>query len=326
VKATRRSPAGEFRRASVLHRTQAGPRGTLPGYLALAVNRRGRAVVAWETLDDDMDGIRARSRVQAVIGTTAGSWTRARRVSTQGRESVRPEVAIDRSGRATVVWTEGRRARWRITTASREVGAPWQLPRGLSRPQEQAGLPQLAALATGELAVAYGFRGPKTSGIRVRRWAPGTGWARPQTSPCAMRGCAEGWTDAAMSAELRVSVAWVGRGGAVRVDDLTATGQASRARVAGPRSVFYGIEIAVNEAGDAVVGWTSVEGGHHPVQGAYRPRGGRWEQAQNLSANRGDSWGPALVVEDDGAATAVWSHGTNAEFSSIVRARTHPAK
>jgi hypothetical protein len=127
-----------------------------------------------------------------------------------------------------------------------------------------------------------------------------------------------------MDGEGRVSVAWAGRGGAAWVDDLSATGERTRSRLAGPRSVFYGMNIAANLAGDAVVGWVSVDGGHHPVQGAYRPRGGSWEPAQNLSARRGDSWGPELVVEDDGAATAVWSHGTDAEFSSIVRARSHP--
>jgi hypothetical protein len=325
VKATRRSPSGSWGRHVALHRTPTGRRGTLPRDLVLAVNERGRAVVAWATADDDRDAVYARPRVQAVVGTAAGTWSRARTLSKPGAASGSPEVALDRAGRATVVWGEARRGGSRVVAASREIGGPWQGPQGLSRWWKQTGSPQLAALASGELAVAYGVRGPGTSAIRVRRWAGGTGWARPQTSPCpARQWCGQAWTDAAMDGEGKVSVAWTGRGGAVWVDDLSVTGEVARARVAGPRSVFYGMNIAVNPAGDAAVGWTSVDGGHHPVQGSYRPLGGSWEPAQNLSARRGDSWGPELVIEGDGAATALWSRGTDAELSSIVQGRTHP--
>jgi hypothetical protein len=326
VKATRRSPSSSWSKHAVLHRTPTGRRGTLPRDLVLAVNDRGRAVVAWQTADDDIDEVSTRPRVQAVVGTAAGTWSRARTLSKRGLTSTSPEVALDRTGRATVVWADVRRGGSRVVAASREIGTPWQGPQGLSRRWKQTGAPQLTALGSGELAVAYGVRGPKTSGIRVRRWAHDTGWARPQILPCpARQWCGQAWTDAAMNGEGRVSVAWAGRGGAVWVDDLSATGERTRSRLAGPRSVFYGMNIAVSLAGDSVVGWVSVDGGHHPVQGAYRPRGGSWEPARNLSARRGDSWGPELVVEDEGDATALWSHGTNAEFSSIVRARSHPA-
>jgi hypothetical protein len=325
VKATRRSPSGSWSKPVVLHRTPAGRRGSLPRDLELAVNDRGRAVVAWETVDDDRDEAYTRPRVQAVVGTAADTWSRPRTLSRRGLTSTSPEVALDRAGRATVVWADVRRGGSRVAAASREIGAPWQGPQVLSGRRKQTGVPQLTSLASGELAVAYGVRGSRTSGIRVRRWAHDTGWTRTQTSPCpARQWCGQAWTDAAMDGESKVSVAWAGRGGAVWVDDLSAAGERTRSRLARPRSVFYGMNIAVNPSGDAVVGWVSVDGGHHPVQGAYRPRGGSWEPPRNLSARRGDSWGPALVVENDGTATAVWSHGTNAEFSSIVRARNHP--
>lgn len=325
VRAARRTTSGEWSAPERLHRTAAGRRGTRPGYLQLAVNHRGRAVVAWETVDDDRDGVYARSRVQAVVGTAAGAWTRARRLSTRGVEGIRPEVALDRAGRATVVWADLLDRRWRVMAASRAVRETWSDARVLSRRREQAGPPQVTGLPGGDLAVAWGFVARGSTGIRVRRWSRTTGWSRAVTSDWAVGRRGGGWTDVAMAGDGKVTVVWTGGAGAVWAADLDASDAWTRARVAPPGSVFYGLEVVVNQKGDTVVGWTSVDNGHHPVQAAYRSHAGSWGEPVDISAARGDSWGPASVLEGDGDAVAVWSRGTDAEFSSLVRSRAYSA-
>jgi hypothetical protein len=144
---------------TIIHRTTAGVRGTRPADLDLAVNALGRAVVSWETMDDDRDATYARSRVQAAVGGPGGKWTRATTLSSPRRDAFGSKVALSRTGRAVVVWDEITGSRGQIMTASRDAGEGWVPARSLSRRLGHPADPQLAALPSGELAVAWNSGG-----------------------------------------------------------------------------------------------------------------------------------------------------------------------
>ena len=100
VLAERRATGGAWTAAVTLHTTPSGSAvGTYPGYLQLSVNAAGRAVVAWETVDDDADAVYAPTRAQAVIGGRGGGWGRTTTLAGPVGTSYRPVVVMGRDGR-----------------------------------------------------------------------------------------------------------------------------------------------------------------------------------------------------------------------------------
>lgn len=324
VKASRMAHGGAWSEPVVLHRTATGSaRGAFAGNLELAVNDRGRAVVAWNTIDDDRDVIRAKAHVQAVVGRASGRWSRVRTLS--GRQpGYGPEVAIDRASRSFVVWTEASGRGQRVMAASRRVGERWRDAVALTRWSHGIGGGQLAAQPSGQVVAAWLYDGPESSGIRVARWTSGSGWAAAGRVPGMRRG--PGWMDLGIDGSGAVTVGWSNRADAVWTAERTSAGVWTRERVTPAGSVFYGLRLLVNHAGDALMGWESVDGGHHPVQAAYRPRSLDWGPVTRLSAARGDAWG-TLALGQDGDAVAAWAYTRDTQDPSVwVQARSFTGK
>ena len=322
VQAVRRSAGGSWGEPTTLHRTAAGVRGTRPANLDLAVNARGRAAVSWETMDDDLDSTYARSRVQAVVGGPGAGWSRARTLSTASRDSFAAKIAVSRAGRVAVVWDETTgSSRGQIMTTFRAPGEGWAKSRPLSRLAHPAD-PQLAALPSGRLAVAWTAVGSEP-GITLRRWSPRSGWSRATAVPGVK--VDPWWMTIGMDDAGVVTVAWSNQAKAVWVARQTAQGGWNRTRVAPSGSVFYDLQLVVNGAGDAVLGWDGRAGDGHVAQAAYRSRGGSWTAASTLSDPQGDAAGLALCLAGNGTATAAWLFGPRAGSVSRIQARSYGA-
>ncbi len=326
VKASMLRVSGTWTRPVVLHETPSGPLGTRPTYLELSVNRGGAAVVGWQTMDDDEAPPYADSAVQAVTRSVSGAWSRARTLSATERTGIRPEVYVDRHGRATAVWGEPLRKGLVVRTRSRQVtgAGAWTPARALSSRAVQAGSPQLAGLPGGDLAVAFGFRGEDRTGVRVWRWVAGTGWRLSGRVP---GGLPSSWIDAGLDRSGRVTVAYSNAADTVWAGQVSAAGVATRSRLVGDVSVYYGMHLAVNPAGAAVVAWDSVRGGDHPIEAAYRPAGGGWGPVARVSPDRGDAFLGAPAVDPAGDALVVWNGGDLRDpDSSLVWSRGYTAR
>jgi hypothetical protein len=320
VVVVRRQARGPWEAPTTVHRTAAGARGTRPADLDLAVNAVGRAVVSWETMDDDRDATYARSRVQAAVGGPGGRWTRATTLSSPRRDAFGPKAALSRTGRAVVVWDEITGSRGQIMTASRDAGEGWAPARSLSRRLGHPADPQLAALPSGELAVAWSSGG-STPSIMLRRWRPNQGWGRAASVPGVEVDA--WWLAIGMDGRGAVTIAWSNQAKAVWVAEQKPQGW-TRSRVAPSGSVFYGLRLDVNRAGDAVVGWDGRWGRDgHVAQAAYRSRAGSWVPATTLSDRRGDAAGTTVALAGDGTATAAWLFGRRTSSASRIQARTY---
>ncbi|HSE09475.1 MAG TPA: hypothetical protein VLB29_12485 [Nocardioidaceae bacterium] len=319
VRVIRRPAGGSWGLPVTVHRTVAGVRGTLPASLDLAVNGVGRAVVAWETLDDDADATYARSRVQAAVGGPGGKWSRATTLSSARRSAYAARAAVSRTGQAVVVWDElagNRRAR--VTTASRDRGEGWTESRALSRWLPNAGDSTLAALPSGKLAVAWSIGG-STPGIALRRRSPEGDWRRTKRIPGVKT--EPWWLAIGMDGQGAVTLAWSNRAKSVWVAQQDQRWQ--RTLVAPSGSVFYGLQLEVNLAGDAVVGWDGRSGDDHLAQAAYRAHGGPWGPSTSLSDPRGDAGGAAVAIAGDGTATAAWVIGRPGSLAGRIQASTY---
>ncbi len=321
VKAVRRPAGGSWGSPVTVHRTATGVRGTRPAQLDLAVNARGRAVLSWETMDDDLDATYARSRVQAAVGTPAGRWSRARTLSSARREAFDAEVAVSGRGRVTVVWDETARSLGQIMTASRAPGRGWDDTRALSRRLAHPSAPQLAGLPSGELAVAWGSGKSETAAIRLMRWKPGAGWRASGKVPGVRSD--PWWLDLGMDGAGTVTLAWSNQAKSVWAASQTSAGAWSGGRIAPAGSVFYGLSVHVNLAGDTVVGWDAQHRRSHVEEAVYRSRAGTWGPVTELSDSRGDAAGLAVALADDGSATAAWLFGKRRGTSSRIQARTY---
>jgi PKD domain len=88
-----------------------------------------------------------------------------------------------------------------------------------------------------------------------------------------------------------------------------------------------GGSIAVNDAGDAVAGFTRWSGNGYVVQGAVRPASsGRWQQVVDLSEPGGNApFGTAVAIDRAGTAVALWVRAGEVGDNPVVVSSLRPA-
>ena len=71
--------------------------------------------------------------------------------------------------------------------------------------------------------------------------------------------------------------------------------------------------VAMNDRGDTIVAWTSREGSTAIVQASFRPAGGSFGAAVNISASHASVESPRVAIDDAGDATVVWDRSSGAK-------------
>jgi hypothetical protein len=292
-------------------------------YLRLAVNAGGAAVVAWETMDDDQAPPYADPVTQVVARDAAGPWTAARTLSSPGVLGVRPEVFVDRSGGMTAAWGERAGRAWSVHVASRTVGEDWGSSERLSAAGERAGIPQLAGLPSGRVVVAYAVRSGQAEGVAVRHGSPSSRWP----SPVLVEGAGPAsWVDVGLGRTEAV-LAYTDRHRAVWTASVPRAGRVRRTRLLPEATIYYGLQVVANSAGDAVVTWDSVVGDDHPIEAAHRRRDGTWGPVVRLSGDGVDGFLGAPAIAPDGDALVVWNAGDEVDpDSSRVWVSSRPGR
>ena len=150
VEAVSWSAAGAF--GAVTQLSSASQGAFLP---SLAVNEAGTALVAWQAaapLDNS-----APYQVETATRPAGGSWSAVSAASPVTLQTWSPQVALDGSGGATVVWEAGTTANaYHIYAANRPAGGGWGSPT-LLEPGNfyMAGLASVAADAAGNVTAAW---------------------------------------------------------------------------------------------------------------------------------------------------------------------------
>lgn len=80
---------------------------------------------------------------------------------------------------------------------------------------------------------------------------------------------------------------------------------------AGKEALFPAV--AMNDRGDTIVAWTLREGSTAIVQASFRPAGGSFGAAVNISASRVSVESPRVAIDDAGDATVVWDRSSGAK-------------
>jgi hypothetical protein len=115
----------------------------------VALDRDGRAVVSWTRFDG------ANWRVQAVRRSAGGTLSSVKSLSAAGQDALGPQLAVDASGDAVVVWTRSDGANVRVEARRRAADGSLSAVQTLSAAGAQAGAPAVAVDASGNAVVVW---------------------------------------------------------------------------------------------------------------------------------------------------------------------------
>jgi hypothetical protein len=264
IQARRRSASGSLSAVQTL-----SPAGQDAGSPQVAVDPDGNAVVVWIRSDG------ANFRIQARRRAESGGLSAVQDLSAAGQHAEGPQLAMDRSGRALVVWQRYDGTHIRIQARRRTASGNLSAVQTLSEAGQNAVKPQVAVDPDGNAVVVW--EGGLSSDHRIRtrrRTAAGT------LSPVQIL------SPAGQFAE-NPQVAVDGNGKAVVVwtlfDGANNRIQARRRAAAGSLSAVQTLSaagqdannprVAVDQLGNAVMAWERFDGAYYRVQ-AGRLRAG----------------------------------------------------
>jgi hypothetical protein len=245
-----------------------------------------------------------------------------------------PRVAIDRNGDAVTAWVGTRADDGApiLQVAVRPSGGRFGSPSQLSG-TGQVRAPAIAMSAAGDAIVAW----LEDGAVRAAARPAGRPFGSPSTltAPAGEMAQLDG-PEVAIAGDGRAIAVWTRAGDAapgVQVSAYTpGRGWTAPVTVSAAGEAAGEPAVAVDEAGDAVVGWRrSVAGGRGVARAAIgalsRPAAGSSARAfftapRDLSAARQDATGPDVGVAETGAAVAVWTRVLSGGDTGVIQAAT----
>jgi hypothetical protein len=266
----------------------------------LATDANGNAVAVWAQSDGSLTHIRANRYV-------AGSgWLTPIRIDSDNTNATAPQVTVDGSGNAVVVWAQA----GSIWAARYTAGVGWSTATIISIGGTGADTPQIAMDANGDAVAVWTYLNGAVHEIWANHYTAGWGWGTVTI-------IGDNAGDAGMP-----DVAMDGNGNAVAVwqqSDATRTNiWANRYTLGSGWGTAALIEsdnsgdalnprIAVADRGDAVAVWQQSDATRTNIWTNRYTAGSGWDNATLIETdNSGDATNPVVAVANDGSAVAVW--------------------
>jgi hypothetical protein len=247
-----------------------GPYGA--AHIAVAMNARGAAVVAWDWGSTD----RSKPwRIASVYRPAGGSFGHAVRVTPADGANT-PQVGLGDLGNATLLYQHQAQGHPQSLVSVRRILGGWARPITVVH---QGYDPTLAVDHTGRAVVAYT---PNFNRVQVVQRPPrGAAWGTPRAlSPQGVQ-----INDFAMAANAAgtTMVAWARGNGLIETVTRPAGGAwAAPTTVATATGPAAEVVAALGARGDGFVGW-----GEYALTGADRPHGGAWSAPFVISPDAG---------------------------------------
>jgi hypothetical protein len=268
----------------------------------------GNAIAVWRKVDGN------RWCIFTNHFTPGTGWGTATIIDAGVGNANSPQVTIDRSGNATVVWLEGCELDGTLCSvyANRYIqGAGWETPTLIETGPANAYGPQVAMDGSGN-AIAVWYQGFGVGGYSVwaNRFATGTGWEMPTLIGSSV------WASLAPP-----KLAMDRNGNAIAVwwywgaKEIYANWYVAGTGWETPTIIHTGTgyagfsEVAMDGNGNAIVVWTQSDGSVHNVYAKRYVPGKGW--ANSTIIDTGTKWaeGPEVAMDSTGSAIAVWMGG-----------------
>jgi hypothetical protein len=291
---------------------------------AVAIDGQGNAFVVWLRSEGSSNSVWARRF------TAQGGWGSPVLLETGLGDAGNPQVAVDGSGNAIVVFWQQEGGRVNIVANRYVNGAGWGTATAIEADGTgDAGAPQIAMDGAGNAMVVWGWASadpPYAFSVWANRYKAGTGWgsagpiddlntSNPNPNPhVAFDGAGnaiavwhrpDGAWNSIWASRYVVGSGW-GAPGLIETDN---TNSAHDARV------------AFDAGGNAMAVWIQSDGVRDNVLANRYTAGQGWGSAELIETNNsGPALEPRIVFDGNGNATAVWSHRDVAGFTFNILA------
>jgi hypothetical protein len=297
-----------------------------------AVNRHqvaaagaGNAFAVWVQVDGDGDG--ARNSIWSNRYAAEAGWGTAQRVEAEDVEAYYPQVAVDASGNAIVVWAQYNASGVSIWSNRYTAGAGtgWGTARLIETNDASSNEPQVGMDANGNAIVVWAQYEASGVSIWSNHYAANTSWGTAQRIA--------GVENRGGSAAVHPSVAVGADGVAIVVwDQADGTGYSiwSSRLVAGGWNAAHLIgsgageagypRVSVDAEGKAIVVWhqyVDASARFETWANRYLAAGAAWGSAQRIDSATGHALFPRVAMDVDGNATVVWTHFDDTGGTSI---------
>ena len=297
---------------------------------AVAIDAQGNAFVVWLRSEGSSNSVWARRF------TAQGGWGSPVLLETGLGDAGNPQVAVDGSGNAIVVFWQQGGGRVSVVANRYVNGAGWGTATAIdTNSTGSAGAPQIATDGAGNAMVVWGWASadpPYGFSVWANRYQAGTGWgsagpidglnaSNPNPNPhVAFDGAGnaiavwhrpDGSWNSIWSSRYVAGSGW----GAPALIETDNTNSARDARV------------AFDAGGNAMAVWIQSDGVRDNVMANRYTVGQGWGSAVLVETNdSGPALEPRVAFDGNGNATAVWSHRNTAGFTNDILAnRWSPA-
>jgi hypothetical protein len=289
--------------------------GAHVGAAQVVLDAEGNATAVWDAWNGE------NTVVESAYRPAGASWQTAVTISAASGEvtkvqgehdAANPRIAVDASGGVTAVWegTTGNNETI-IQTDYRPAGGAWQAPVSISQAAQTADTdePWIAVDEAGDATAVW-----KQQGIIRSAYRPAGGaWQAPVA--VSEEGVEALTPQAAVDAAGDATAVWMTFSGSKLVARTAYRPAGAGWQAAAPLSALGeeagDPQIALDAHGATTVVWRSSDGSAASVRGVYRPAGGEWEEATQISAPGEAIEAPHLAVDAQGDTIVAWGGSNN---------------
>lgn len=298
----------------------------------VAIDSSGNAIAVWMQSDT------LRNNIWANRYTAGAGWGSASLIESGLGDAGNPQIAIDGSGNAIVVWWQHEGGRINTVSNRYVLGTGWSTAAVIeSDGTGDTSAPQIGIDANGNAIAVWAWSSAVPNGatfdynVWANRYTAGTGWGTA------------GPIDNinTTTANLAPHVALDGGGNAIAVwhrpdgtwDSIWANRYASGTGWGTPALIetdntnsARDARVAFGNSGNAIAVWTQSFGGVTNVMANRYTAGSGWGTAVLIETDdAGSAFNPRLVIDSNGNATAVWSQRNVAGFTFNIWANRFTA-
>jgi len=279
--------------------------GQYSSHARLGSDAAGDQVAVWERVAGTNEWV-----VEAAVRPAQGSWSTPVEVSTVAPGPRNPEVAVNSTGDAIVVWQQGTPSGAGIKAALGDASGNWGAPETVSIGFDLSH-PTVGIDSTGDAVAAWREELPNTEyGTGVRVLEGGT-WGSLETyGPNSAS--YEGQRLAVDPAGDAVLVLYYE--GAIEAVSRSAGGSwgAVETLKSGGGTQIQPPQLAISANGEATAVWANGSFSNATIEAARMDVAGIWGNTEVLPALGTNLHQPSIAIDDAGKATAVWA---NYEFA-----------
>ena len=284
----------------------------------VAIDSSGRATIVWGRFDS------SNLRIQSVRLGADGTPGPVQTLSAAGETGLRPQVAIDGSGRATVVWARSDGSNKRIQSVQISAAGTPGAVQTLSNSGQDADNPQVAIDGSGRATVVWARSDGSNNRVQSMR-LDADGTAGPFFFNLSAIGQSAGDAQIAIDGSDRATVTWTQDDGSnyrIRSARLAAGGSGAPGPVqtlSAPDQDAYLPQIAIDSSDRATIVWQRSDGSYSRIQSVRLAADGAPGPFQTLSAPGQTANYPQVALDGSDRATIVWqrSDGSNSRAQSV---------